>query len=273
MSAVEPLERVPVASRIRCRRPRDLRGRRLARAGVVRRRRHGDGGPGTVCDADLVEERERARVTLEGDPHEVAHRGLDLALRALGEPERGERLDVQPLVRLEQLERLERQRRPGPCPVPGSGRTRRRPAAAPSGTTRSPRASGRTRRSGPPRAAGPARRRGASRTSARPGRAPCRRRAARRRGAAGRTAARPRAAPRGSGPRARRGTTRSRRSRAGRAGPSHAWPTRTSVTTSNVRPRASDDGQLRERLEAPAEPRRGAPDALRDRLELAVARA
>ena len=84
------------------------------------------------------------------------------------------RLDVEPLVGLEQLERLERQ----------AGPVVRRPRAAlaqdpaerraPSGTARRTRGPGRTRRSGRPRAACRARRAGASRTSAPPGRAPSR---------------------------------------------------------------------------------------------------
>ena len=90
--------------------------------------------------------------------------------------------------------------------------------------------------------------------------------------AAARTAARRRGAPRASGRPARRGTrpwrplsSESRRS-------SQACPTLTWVTTSNVRPRASADGQLGERLEAAAEARRRPADALGDRLELADAR-
>ena len=63
-----------------------------------------------------------------------------------------------------------------------------------------------------------------------------------------------------------------RRSRGSRAGCSQAWPTLTWVTTSNVRPRARSDVQLRERLEAAADPGRRPADALGDRLELAAAR-
>ena len=61
---------------------------------------------------DLVQEREGARVPLERDAHEVAHRDLDLRLDRLREPERRDGLDIEPLIRLEQLERLQRQGRP-----------------------------------------------------------------------------------------------------------------------------------------------------------------
>ena len=84
-----------------------------------------------------------------------------------------------------------------------------------------------------------ARRAGASRTSGRRGPGPSRRRAARRPGAAARTGARRRGAPRASGPRARRCTRRSRRTRASRAGSARHGRRWTWVTTSNVRPRAS----------------------------------
>ena len=115
----------------RCRESKTIRAPPVA-AGVVRRARRGP-APGP----DLVEERERARVALEGDAHEVAHRRLDLALDRLGQAQRGDRLDVQALVGLEQLERLEREAGPVRAAARGSARTARRPAAGPSGTSRS----------------------------------------------------------------------------------------------------------------------------------------
>ena len=231
-----------------------------------------------VCDScrsspDLVQEGQRAGVALQRDAKEVAHRGLHLAPRR--RPARrsaGERLDVQALVRLEQLERLERQAGAIRAAGPGSARTGRRPAAGPSGT-RSSASSSRshsTQRStsGPDAQlvgevhlvpAGHAARRHA------------RRPAARRRGAAARRAAPPRGAPPGersaSSARYQAVAVDSRRSRRR----SQAWPTSTCVTTSKVRPRASARSQLGERLQAAAEPARRAPHALGDGLELAVA--
>jgi len=52
---------------------------------------------------DLVEECQRAGVTLECDPDEVAHRALHLTLGLARQPERGQRLDVETLVPLQQL--------------------------------------------------------------------------------------------------------------------------------------------------------------------------
>ena len=62
--------------------------------------------------ADLVEEGERPGVALEDVPDEVAHRALDLALGRGGEAESRDRLDVLALVRLQELQPVERQARP-----------------------------------------------------------------------------------------------------------------------------------------------------------------
>ena len=51
--------------------------------------------------ADLIEERERACLTLEHVADEVTQRRLDLALDTGREPKAGQRLDVQALVCLE----------------------------------------------------------------------------------------------------------------------------------------------------------------------------
>ena len=191
-------------SRCRCRRPRDPSSSGRRRTG---------GRPGS----DLVQEGQRAGSRSRATRMKSRIAALHLALDGVGQAERRDRLDVQALVRLEQLEGVEREagalrRRPGAAPAQDAAQ-RRDPAER----ARSPPASGRTRRSDPPPAAGPARPRGASRTSGRRGRAPCRRPAARRRGGAARRAAPPRGAPRGCGPRAPRGTRRWRRSRGGRA--------------------------------------------------------
>src|SRR6476619_363028 len=60
---------------------------------------------------DLVEERERAGVALQGVAQEVTEGDLDLPLRRCGEPESRQRLDVLALVRLQELERIEREAR------------------------------------------------------------------------------------------------------------------------------------------------------------------
>ena len=65
-----------------------------------------------VDRTDLVEERQRARLALQGAADELAQRGLRLALDRRRQAERRDRLDVEPLVGLEQLERLERERAP-----------------------------------------------------------------------------------------------------------------------------------------------------------------
>ena len=69
-------------------------------------------GPSHRRGADLVEEGERASVALERDADEVAQRRLGLALDGGRQPERRDRLDVETLVRLEQLDRVERDPRP-----------------------------------------------------------------------------------------------------------------------------------------------------------------
>ncbi len=213
---------------------RARRSRRPARGGSSSARP----GP-SMRRPDLVEERQRSRVPLERDAHEVAQRGLGLAFDVGRQAKRRDRLDVEPLVGLEQLDRLERDPRPLVRSAPGSARTGPRRAAAPSGTARRTRAPGRTRRSGRPPAAGRARRAGASRTSARPGRAPWPHRAARRRVGAGCTAARRRGAPRATGRRAPRDTRPLRPTSSESRRLSQACPTLTWVTTSKVRPRAS----------------------------------
>ena len=184
----------------------------------------------------------------------------------------GDRLDVEALVGLEQLDRLEAD--PGPVVrrARDSARTGRRRAAAPSGIARPPRGPGRIRRSGRPRVAGRARRAGASRTSARRGRAPSRRRAARRRGGAARYSGS--AAWRSSSER----SASSARYQAVAADFERVAQVEPGVPDADLghdieRPAARQpDGQLRERLEAAAQPRGRLPDALGDRLELAAGR-
>src|SRR3954449_5604809 len=63
--------------------------------------------------ADLVEERQGAGLTLEDVAQEVAERGLDLPFRGGRQPKASDRLDVLALVRLEELQAVERQ----PCPI------------------------------------------------------------------------------------------------------------------------------------------------------------
>ena len=167
---------------------------------------------------DLVEERQRAGVALERGPDEVAQRGLGLALDAGRQAERGDRLDVEALVGLEQLERLEREAGAIVGRARDSARTGCRRAAGPSGTARRPRGPGRIRRSGRPPAAGRVRRGGASRTSAPPGPVPSRRRAVRTPAGAACRAVRRRGAPRATGRRVPPGTRPSRPIRASRAG-------------------------------------------------------
>ena len=60
---------------------------------------------------DLVEEGQRTRVAFERGPHELAQRGLGLALDGGRQAQLGDGLDVEPLVGLEQLECLERDAR------------------------------------------------------------------------------------------------------------------------------------------------------------------
>src|SRR5688572_12651576 len=67
-------------------------------------------GPGDR--AHLVEEGQRARLTLEDVADEVAERGLGLSLDVDHEAQPGERLDIESLVRLQQFQRLESQARP-----------------------------------------------------------------------------------------------------------------------------------------------------------------
>ena len=81
-------------------------GRRAAR------RAHEGTGRTGLRRPDLVEERERARVAFERPADELAEGGLGLAFDVGREAERRDRLDVEPLVGLEQLERLEADRRP-----------------------------------------------------------------------------------------------------------------------------------------------------------------
>src|SRR5262245_56443558 len=59
--------------------------------------------------ANLVEECQRARFALQREGQELAHRDLDLALGLGSDAERRQRLDVEALIRLQELERLERQ--------------------------------------------------------------------------------------------------------------------------------------------------------------------
>ena len=81
------------------------------------------GDPGVRAAASGPRRRTRASAgPVRGDAHEVAHRRLDLAVDGVGQPERGDGLDVEALVCLEQLERLEREagavgRRPGTAPA------------------------------------------------------------------------------------------------------------------------------------------------------------
>src|SRR6266508_828047 len=60
-----------------------------------------------VCRANLVEEGQGARIALEGLPDEFAKRGLDVRLDGRSKAQAGKGLDVQALVRLQELERLE----------------------------------------------------------------------------------------------------------------------------------------------------------------------
>ena len=182
------------------------------------------------------------------------------------------RLDVEALVGLEQLERLERQ--PGPV-VRRAGAAlaqRRRRAAAPSGTARPTRASGRTRRSDRPPGRTPSSSSEVHLVPARdaPGRhpgveqlvGPAQQRVQR----LGGVALLERAVGELGEVPGRRGD-----SRASRAGPSQACPT-LHLGDDVERPAAGErDGQLGERLEAAAEARRRPADALGDRLELAAA--
>src|SRR5258706_9963786 len=61
--------------------------------------------------ANLVEERERSGFAFERPAHELAQRRLGLGLDRRGQTERGDRLDVETLVGLEQLEGIQRQAR------------------------------------------------------------------------------------------------------------------------------------------------------------------
>ena len=157
---------------------------------------------------------------------------------AAGRRSARQRFDVQALVRLQELERLQGEA----CPIGRRARAARAEDAAqwrdPAEAIRPPPACDRIRRSGPPRAGRPARRPDASRTSAPHGPNSSPRPAARRRGGAARTAPRLRGAPRGSGPPARPGTRPWPPTRASRAGAARRGSTCTCVTTSNVRPRA-----------------------------------
>src|SRR3954452_8634736 len=65
-----------------------------------------------LAHADLVEEGQRPGVALEGDANELAQRGLGLAFDVGGQAELGDRLDVEALVRLQQLDGVEADRRP-----------------------------------------------------------------------------------------------------------------------------------------------------------------
>ena len=56
---------------------------------------------------NLVKEGQRAGLTLEDVPHEIAQRGLHLRLDLRGQAKTGERLDVEALVGLEHLERVQ----------------------------------------------------------------------------------------------------------------------------------------------------------------------
>ncbi len=56
---------------------------------------------------DLVEERKRSRLALQRVADELAHRGLDLALGRLSEAESGDRLDIESLIGLEELQAVE----------------------------------------------------------------------------------------------------------------------------------------------------------------------
>ena len=86
-----------------CRRADADRRPRLRRATVTA------GRPRPAWAApDLVEEGQRPGVALERDADELAQRGLGLALDVGREPQRRDRLDVEALVGLEQLDRLER---------------------------------------------------------------------------------------------------------------------------------------------------------------------
>ncbi len=151
----------------------------------------------------------------------------------------GDGLDVEALIGLEQLERIQAQAGPvvgrSGAALAHDAAERRHPAEALVGLQDAVALDAAIDLGARARA----RRAGASRTSARPGRAPSRHRAARRRGAGARTAARRRGAPPGCGRPARPGTRPSRRSPGRRAGCSQACPTLTWVTTSKVRPRAS----------------------------------
>ena len=175
---------------------------------------------------------------------------LDLALDRLGEPQGRDRLDVQPLVRLEQLERLERQPSPGPRPGRDSGRT----ATPPSGGTQrnvsvaSSIRSHSTHRSTSGRWPSSSARCISYQRATRPGAMPGVEQLV---GAAQEGVQRLRRVAllelrSASSARYQAVAALSRRSRSR----SQAWPTWTSVTTSNVRPARERHAQLRERLEA-----------------------
>ena len=188
--------------------------------------------------ADLVEEGQRARVALEGAADELAQGGLGLALDGRGLAQAGDRLDVQALVGLQELERLERQAGPvvrrARAALAHDAAERRDPAeplvrledavafdaAIHLGSLAElieqvhlvPARDAARRHPGVQQLVGPLEERVQR--------------------------FRRRAAPRGSGRSARRGTTPSRPISSESRRTSQACPTRTSVTTSKVRPRA-----------------------------------
>ena len=178
-------------------------------------------------------------------PDEVAQVGLDLALGGRREAQLGDGLDVESLVGLEQLERLQAQAgpvvgRPGTA-LAHDPAERRHPAEA-LVRLEHPVALDAAIDLGP-------RAELVEQVHLVPARDPAgrhaRRRAAHRRDAAARTAARPRGAPRGCDRPARRGTTPSRRSRGRRGGCSQAWP------DAGPRSRRRTSGRGRARRSAP----------------------
>ena len=210
--------------------------------------------------ADLVEEREGSGLALQGLSRRSRAAPPRSRARPGGQAELGERFDIQALVRLQQLEGVEGGSVRRAADRGSAGRT------PPSGGTQRNRSSDSSMRSHSTHRSTSGRMPSSSsrcisyQRATRPGCHP-RHPGARRRGAGARTGVGPRGAPRAcrsaSSAIYQAVAANSRESRR----LSQACPTTTWVTTSKVRPRARAHGQFRERLQAPSDARRRAPDS------------